>query len=201
MQMDRLIERCGRLLEGTMAAALALMVVLVFGNVVLRYVFNSGITVSEELSRWLFVWLTFIGAVLAMKEHAHMGTDMLVSRFGNKGKKICLVVSQLAMLYVLWLLFKGGYEQMLINADSVAPVTGASMGIFYASGVFFSIPSALLLLRDMWRTLTGRVPPLSMSQGAEELAPGNALYHDANRPTAGDGDTATSASTSASARR
>lgn len=37
------------------------MVVLVFTNVVLRYALNSGIAVSEELSRWLFVWLTFLG--------------------------------------------------------------------------------------------------------------------------------------------
>ena len=46
------------------------MVVLVFGNVVLRYVFNSGIAVSEELSRWLMVWLTFLGAIVALREHA-----------------------------------------------------------------------------------------------------------------------------------
>jgi hypothetical protein len=48
--------------RGVIAACLAAMVVLVFGNVVLRYGFNSGIAVSEELSRWLFVWLTFMGA-------------------------------------------------------------------------------------------------------------------------------------------
>ncbi|MEO5883317.1 MAG: TRAP transporter small permease subunit, partial [Caldimonas sp.] len=45
---------------------LATMVVLVFGNVVLRYGFNSGITASEELSRFLFVWLTFMGAVVGL---------------------------------------------------------------------------------------------------------------------------------------
>jgi hypothetical protein len=44
------------------------MVILVLGNVVLRYGFNLGITVSEEISRWLFVWLTFLGATLAMRD-------------------------------------------------------------------------------------------------------------------------------------
>ena len=43
------------------------MVVLVFANVLLRYGFNSGITLSEELSRWLFVWMTFLGAVVALR--------------------------------------------------------------------------------------------------------------------------------------
>ena len=54
-----LLHQIGRLIDLLLAVALAIMVVLVFGNVVLRYGFNSGITTSEELSRWLFVWLTF----------------------------------------------------------------------------------------------------------------------------------------------
>ena len=49
------IDRYCRLLEWVIVLLLALMVLLVFGNVVLRYAANSGITVSEELSRWLFV--------------------------------------------------------------------------------------------------------------------------------------------------
>ena len=47
-----------KLLELLLVLLLAAMVVMVFGNVVLRYAFNSGITVSEELSRWAFVWMT-----------------------------------------------------------------------------------------------------------------------------------------------
>ena len=42
------------------------MVLMMFGNVILRYAFNSGITISEELSRFFFVWLTFIGAIVAI---------------------------------------------------------------------------------------------------------------------------------------
>ena len=53
--MSRLLDGCCRFLEVLIGLALAIMVVLVFGNVVLRYAFNSGITVSEEVSRWLFV--------------------------------------------------------------------------------------------------------------------------------------------------
>ena len=70
-----------------MVACLALMVVMVFGNVVLRYGFNSGITVSEELSRWLFVWMTFLGAARRAPRHAHLGTDMLVARLPLAGQE------------------------------------------------------------------------------------------------------------------
>ena len=67
---------------------LALMVVLVFGNVVLRYGFNSGIAVSEEVSRYLFIWLTFIGAVIAVHEHAHLGVDTLAQRAAEERQAV-----------------------------------------------------------------------------------------------------------------
>ena len=169
---DRWLGRYTRALDMLSGLCLAIMVVLVFGNVVLRYTANSGITVSEELSRWLFVWLTFMGAVVALREHGHLGTDVLVSRLPAAGKKVCLVLAQVAMLYVSWLLLKGSWAQMVINADTEAPVTGASVGIFYASGVLMGGSAIAILLRDLLRTLF--VPltdnELVMVQESEELA-------------------------------
>jgi TRAP-type C4-dicarboxylate transport system permease small subunit len=178
--VSAVIDRFCKLLDAAMALLLVLMVLLVFGNVVLRYGFDSGITVSEEASRWLFVWMTFIGAVVALKEHAHLGTDMLVSRLGATGKKVCLVVAQLAMLYMTWLLFSGSLAQARINWDVEAPVTGASVAIFYASGVFFGVAAGLLLLRELWRTLSGRLADseLVMVQESEDLAQVRELHLD-----------------------
>lgn len=180
---DRWLGRYTRALDMLSGLCLAIMVVLVFGNVVLRYTVNSGITVSEELSRWLFVWLTFMGAVVALREHGHLGTDVLVSRLPAAGKKVCLVLAQIAMLYVSWLLLKGSWAQMVINADTEAPVTGASVGIFYASGVLMGGSAIAILLRDLLRTL---FVPLSenelvMVQESEELA---ALQHRAEDASA-----------------
>ena len=180
---DRWLGRYTRALDMLSGLCLAIMVVLVFGNVVLRYTANSGITVSEELSRWLFVWLTFMGAVAALREHGHLGTDVLVSRLPAAGKKVCLVLAQVAMLYVSWLLLKGSWAQMVINADTEAPVTGASVGIFYASGVLMGGSAIAILLRDLLRTL---LVPLSdnelvMVQESEELA---ALQHRAEDASA-----------------
>lgn len=154
---QKLLDGYCAVLKVLMVIALAIMVVLVFGNVVLRYGFNEGITVSEEVSRWLFLWMTFLGAVIALKEHAHLGTDMLVSRLPRLGKRGCLLISQLAMLYVTWLLLKGSWTQMQINMDVQAPVTGASVAIFYASGVFFGISALPILLIDLWRTASGQL--------------------------------------------
>ncbi len=170
--MNRFLDGYCRVLEGAMALLLACMVVLVFGNVVLRYVFNSGITVSEEVSRWMFVWLTFIGAIVALRGRGHLGTDLLLSHLGVTGKKVCLVLAQLAMLYMTWLLFSGSLAQSRINWEVEAPVTGASAAIFYGSGVFFGISAGALLLHDLWSTLAGRVvdADLVMVQESEDLA-------------------------------
>jgi TRAP-type C4-dicarboxylate transport system permease small subunit len=155
--LNALMDRCCRWINLLIAMALAVMVVLVFGNVVLRYGFNSGISVSEELSRWLFVWITFLGAIVAVKEQGHLGTDILLISLPPIGQRICLVISHGLMLFCTWLLFSGALAQARINWDVEAPVTGASVAIFYASGVVFAVASGLLLLLNLWRLLSGQV--------------------------------------------
>ena len=159
-------------IEALIALLLAIMVVLVFGNVFLRYAFNSGITISEELSRWLFVWMTFLGSIVALKDNGHLGTDMLVSRFGRTGKRVCLALAQATMLYVTYLLFTGSLAQVRINWDVEAPVSGASMAWFYGAGVVFAVCSGLILLWQFWRTLSGQVhdDELVLVQESEDLA-------------------------------
>jgi TRAP-type C4-dicarboxylate transport system permease small subunit len=166
--MQRAIDIASRLIEGVIAACLAAMVVMVFGNVVLRYGFNSGITVSEELSRWLFLWMTFLGAVLALKEHGHLGSDTLVSRLPKGGKRFCLVVGQLLMLYITWLVFQGSLAQTRINWDAAAPVTGLPLSVVYATGVVFAVFTAIILLRETWRALTGKLSEAEMVMVKEE---------------------------------
>ena len=168
--LHRLIEGFCGLIEILIAAFLAVMVVMVFGNVVLRYAFNSGIIASEEVSRWLFLWVTFLGAVVALKEHGHLGTDALISRLPVLGKKICLVLGHLLMLYATWLVFSGALAQVRINLHVEAPVTGASMAFVYGTGVVFAVFAAVLLLRDLWRVLTGQLSEaeMVMVKGTEE---------------------------------
>jgi TRAP-type C4-dicarboxylate transport system permease small subunit len=155
--MSAIVEGYFKLLKFLIALFLAIMVVLVFGNVVLRYAFNSGITVSEEVSRWLFVWLTFLGAIVALREHGHLGVDSFVKRLPKAGKKAALIVSQLLMLYATYLLFVGSWEQTLINWNVVAPASGLSTGLFYGVGLVFAVSAGLILLGDLYRVITGQL--------------------------------------------
>ena len=156
--MTKIVDAYFWLLKVLIALFLAIMVVLVFGNVFLRYAFNSGITVFlEELSRWLFVWLTFLGAIVAMREHGHLGVNSLVKRLPTRGKKAALIVSQLLMIYVTWLLLVGSWEQTLINWDVVAPASGLSSGFFYGVGIVFAVSAELILLAELARAVTGKL--------------------------------------------
>lgn len=170
--MDRSMHLISRALEYVLAAALALMVVLVFGNVVMRYAFNSGITVSEEVSRWLFIWSTFLGALVALRERAHLGVDMVVSRLPAWGRKACLLATHVLMLAILAMLFKGALDQTRINWDVTAPTTGWSMGIVHASAAVFAVLAGLILLNDLVRFVRGKMgdEELVMVQESEEAA-------------------------------
>lgn len=165
--MDRLLQLYCKALEAVIALCLAAMVVLVFGNVVLRYFFNSGISTSEELSRWCFVWLTFLGAIIALREHAHLGTEMLVKRLGRRGRRVCIALSYLVMLFICWLLFRGALEQTKINWDVSAPSSGYSMAIFYGSGVVFSVSAAAVIIGELLRLPSG-APPVPPPAADEE---------------------------------
>lgn len=155
--MQTLVKGYFRLLEVLLVACLAVMVVLVFGNVVLRYVFNSGLEVAEELSRLLFLISTFLGAIVALRERLHLGVDTVVRRLGPGGRRVCLAVCQVGMLAATFMLLIGSVDQARINLHTVMPVTGVSMAVFYGLGVVFGVSAGVMLLRDLYRTVTGRL--------------------------------------------
>jgi TRAP-type C4-dicarboxylate transport system permease small subunit len=154
---SRIVEAYYRSIKITMAVLLAAMVILVFGNVVLRYVFNSGIAISEELSRWLFVWMVFLGAIVGLREHAHLGVDSFVKLLSPMGRKICYALSHVLMLYASVLLTEGSWKQTVLNWDTTAPASGLSVGLFYAAGLVFGVASIPILLHDLYRLLTGQL--------------------------------------------
>ena len=180
--LEKLIDGYCGAINYLIAAMLAVMVVLVFGNVLMRYAFNSGFTVSEELSRWLFVWMTFLGAVAALRDNGHLGTDMLVGRLGPKGKRVCMGLSLLLMLYCLWLLFKGAYDQSVVNWGTTSAVMEVSMSWFYASGMVLAVLGAPILLSDLWRLLSGQIDDahLVLIQESEDVPHADAGPLDSN---------------------
>lgn len=173
--MTRIVGLYFKLLKLLIVLCMIAMIVLVFGNVVLRYAFNSGISVSEELSRWFFVWMIFLGSLIALKERAHMGLDSLVRRLPPGGKRLCLVIGHVLMLYICWLVFSGSWQQAVINLDVVAPASGLSMALFYAAGLVFGASAGAILLYELYLVVSGKLEDHELvmvkdNEAADEIA-------------------------------
>ncbi len=158
-----------RLAELALVGLLAGMTIMVFGNVVLRYSFNSGWNFSEEMSRYFFVWLTFIGSILAFREHNHVGVETFVRMLGPVGRRICIGLTNLVILICATVLFWGTWLQHDINASMTAPVVGLSMiwvyGITYVTGGAMALIAFVRLIR----ALVGRVSPTEMARFTGEF--------------------------------
>ena len=151
---------CVRALEMLIAACLALMAVLVFGNVVLRYAFDSGIAMSEELSRLLFVWLIFLGAILASVQHAHIGFDSLVQKLPLAARKALVLLTGLLMLAACVMFLIGGWAQTKINLGNSYPVLGVSYAWLYGVALVFGAGMALAIINNIWHALRGPQGPV-----------------------------------------
>lgn len=159
-------------IEAIIAGCLAVMLLLVFGNVVLRYTMNTGISVSDELSRLLFVWMVFLGAAAALFERAHLGVDTLVHALPRSGRIVCFALSNALMLYATWLIATGTWKQFEINLGMTSPVMGISQGWFYAPLLVFAAISAGWFSLMILRTLMGRIEDeelISVRESEEEV--------------------------------
>ncbi len=166
--MQKAIDLFYRFLELLLILLLSGMAIMVFINVIMRYGFNSGINVSEELSRYFFVWLTFIGAVVAFREHGHLGIETLVMFLSRRGRIICMSLSNLVVIVCSGIFFWGTWKQFPINASMSAPVTGMSMIWVYGVGLFTGAGMTIIALERLIRLLTGRVTDEEISAFAGE---------------------------------
>ena len=84
MSIRKLIDN---LEEYFVVATMALMTLLVFVQVIMRYVFSSSLSWSEELARFIFLWVSWVGVSYAVKERAHFCVEMFANLFQNSQRK------------------------------------------------------------------------------------------------------------------
>ena len=126
-----------------------LMVLMVFTNAFLRYAFATGIPEAEELSRYLFVWICFLGTVYAFSSNEHVGVDMFLNMMPEKLKKIVAIIGEFITLAVLLLMLWGGVEYIKTGGTSEGPATGIQMGYVSVSICVASIAMIVILLKRM----------------------------------------------------
>ena len=138
------------LAEGFLALCLAGMVVAVFGNVVLRYVWGTGWVVSEELSRLLFVWLVAIAATLTFAEGKHLGFDLVTARLSGTPATVLRWLTRVLIAVALYYLIRGSWAQVLVGMDSRSPVMNYPLALAAAGTLVMGVAMAVLLLWQAW---------------------------------------------------
>lgn len=131
-----------------------LMVLFVFLNVVLRTCFNSGLTWSEELSRYLFVFVTYVGAISAMRVNGHLGVDTLISRVPRPLQMAMYVVSQLVIAALMCILVHGSGKMVLQNTESRTAALGISYALLYSVGIITGVSIAAMALANIVYAVT-----------------------------------------------
>ena len=117
-----------RALIGLMMAA---MFVLVFTNVVTRYGFGFSINWAEEVASFLMIWVTFLGAGLALREGRHVAIDVLQDRLPERARRVLRVALALVIVVFLALLTWFGVQFVIFGWRSVTFVTQVPRGIPY----------------------------------------------------------------------
>ena len=144
-----------RWMEHLLVLGMSVMCLLVFWNVVLRYGLRSGIPISVEISRLIFVWIIMLGSIVALREGLHISVDAMITRLSPRLRIASLWVAHLLMLWCCWMVFQGSLRQTQINWSNHMPLSGVSVGWMYAAGIAAAVFWALILVFNLYRSARG----------------------------------------------
>jgi TRAP-type C4-dicarboxylate transport system permease small subunit len=139
-----------RVIEMAVVAAMAVVSVVVMAEVILRYTLGETLVVTEELSRYLMVWIAFLGSVLLMRERGHIAAEGLGGWFGPLGRRVIGVVADLLSLVFLLTLTWAGLQTLPGQLDQYLTTINIPIFWFYlaipvGSGLMASVIVVRLL--------------------------------------------------------
>jgi TRAP-type C4-dicarboxylate transport system permease small subunit len=141
------------LLKSVLVVLSSVLVLIVFGNVVGRYVFNYSLAWAEEASRFLFIWTVFIGAVLINEKYEHMHLDILIQWLPGKPGRLMQLLAYVVMLLVFGILIRGGMIATLESLSWESPALEIPYGLVYSI-----VPFSCTVM--FYQTLVGMVQTL-----------------------------------------
>lgn len=152
--MNKLLDKVFRGIDIFTGILTGAMVLFVFLNVVLRMVFNSGLTWSEELARYLFVSVTYIGAIGAMRANAHMTVDMVISKVKPPLQMLFYLVSQGLIAALMLILVHGSYKMVLQNTAARTAALGIPYALLYSLGILTGVAICVLAIANIFYAVT-----------------------------------------------
>lgn len=134
-----------------LTAIVGVLAVILIAAVFFRYALNDAIAWSEEVSKYLMVWLTFLGAPVALKHGAHINIDLVTKLFPPRGRQAFYLVINLIIVITMGILLWKGWGFAELGARQVASSINISMVWMYAA---VPIGAALTVLVAIEQALT-----------------------------------------------
>ena len=140
-------------LEGILCILLIAIVGVTFIQVLFRYIFHFSLAWSEELARYLFLWLATLTAAYAFKKGSHFALRFLVDRLGERMQRVISGVVVLIISAFLILFTWKAIEYTISMAGQIAPSTGLSMSVPYSSGIVGGLLMLYYVIQNWWKEL------------------------------------------------
>lgn len=119
----------------------SVMAVLVFANVIARYIFNHSLAFSDEMSTYLFVLMSFMGTAIAARRNAHLGLSILTDHMNPRMRTVVNIITYgIAALFCLLIIIFG--IQMVISQYRLGQETAAMQWPEWIYGSFVPIGAA-----------------------------------------------------------
>ncbi len=158
------------LLRLPVIAVFALLVLVVLFGVFMRYLFQAQPGWTEELARFLLIWLSMLGAALAYARRAHLGIDVLHQKLDPAaGRWLSVIGHVLVLAFALWVMALGGADvvQRTMATGQVAPALQIRKGFVYVVTPVSGAAFVLLAIEGIVLNLRGRQLPEDVKPGAE----------------------------------
>lgn len=150
--MNKLIGYMNWGIKHILNLIMAILVTVVFMQVIFRFVLDSPLAWTEELARYSLIWLTFLGAAYAMSLKAHIGMEFFVNLFKVSIRKVLYIIATFASLLFFLLMVMEGFDLAMQGMSQLSPVLRIPMGMIYmvipVSGVVLIINMASQFSKD-----------------------------------------------------
>ncbi len=136
-----------------LVVTVAIMIVVITYQVILRYVFAASNAWSEELARYLFIYDVMFAAAIATRNNSHLQVDALIGLLKPKTKAVYTIIATLAG--IVFLVFLCGYSVVLCQAaaDNISAGLKIPMSVPYAcmpiGAVLMILTSIEVILRQV----------------------------------------------------
>jgi len=131
----------------TLIALLGVMVVLIFAQVVARYIFNNSIAAADEAATFAQIWMVLLGSGYAMRQRMHVSIELVIERLPTLVARLLLVPVAGLCLWFLWVVFEGGLLLMEVGAWQTSPGLQVPMSIPYGmlpvGAAYFGLEAAM----------------------------------------------------------